>query len=169
MSTRRVLSWVSVCFVTAACHQPTASDLTDAGSGLGDAGSSQDAGAPYQQGTYWCCPEGNGLACCAAKSGLLGIGLQEDGGFSFVGDRSLTSANCFQYGGTSGACTAEGQTLERKDICSICCPGLAMLDTYCGGADPDCVVGLDGAPSLKVCTRCGDGTCGTGESNRNYN
>jgi hypothetical protein len=84
-------------------------------------------------GVYRCCLPGDGTSCCAGTA----IGT------------------CFQYGGTSGACTNEGDELEGKDICAGCCEGLVRKQV------------CDAPPSVIVCTRCGNGTCGPGEDTCN--
>lgn len=122
--------------------------------------------ASYPDGVNTCCGKGGGLTCCTAAAGLQGYEILSDGGIVKHGDHpGHTEANCFQYGGGLGACTVEGDVLERRDICSVCCLELLPIDTYCAGGP--CVPGGPFAPSIKVCTRCGDGQCGLGESHGN--
>jgi hypothetical protein len=96
----------------------------------------------YTQGVYSCCAKGEGLACCPPES---------------LPDPSIGRiATCFQYGGVRGDCVTEGEDLEAKDICSICCPGLTRLENC---------VGLP--PSNFFCGACGNGVCGPGENTCN--
>ena len=94
----------------------------------------------YSQGTYSCCAKGEERTCCPPDS---------------LPDPSIgRTATCFTYGGARGDCTGEGESLEAKDICSICCPGLTRLE-ICDTQAP---------PSLFVCGACGNGVCGPGEN-----
>jgi hypothetical protein len=112
-----------------------------------------DAGDPaqtgYDDGVYHCCAEGEGTSCCD----------------------DYDSGMCFEYGGIYHACRGQGEQVERKVICSLCCPGLMfaepMVETdddwtqegYPEGCGPGPT-----PPSLGVCVSCGDGVCGTGEN-----
>jgi hypothetical protein len=118
------------------------------GSGAGGSASGNDAETAadaamdgrYSQGIYACCAKGENRSCCPPES---------------LPDPSIgRTATCFAYGGVRGDCTGEGETLEAKDICSICCPGLTRLEV-CDRVAP---------PGLFVCGACGNGECGPGES-----
>lgn len=104
--------------------------------------------ASYRQGAYLCCAKGEGLSCCGGA----------------------TTGTCFGYGGTLGDCTPEGNTLDGKDICSICCPGLTRVSlsmpSEAGAGDAAACVG-EGPPSLLLCVACGDGVCGPSENSCN--
>jgi hypothetical protein len=99
----------------------------------------------YTQGVYQCCARGEGTGCC--------VGLPQ--------------GTCFQYGGTAGDCTPEGDSLEAKDICSICCPGLSRIESSQPGGGSSSMTCNPGIPSVFVCARCGDGICGLGENQCN--
>lgn len=126
-----------------------------------------DSDGRTTQGVYTCCAPGDGLGCCNAEDGLLGYQSNPDGTITAVGGREdgMTSANCFRYGGTAGACASVGEVIEKKDICSTCCEALVELESECETGD--CVEGIPGLPSVKICAACGDGTCGAGESHLN--
>lgn len=101
----------------------------------------------YTDGVYQCCAEGDGMACCAGA------------------DQGM----CFEYGGSYGACVADGEQLEGKVPCAFCCSGEAArepmvetteaFDGYPAGCGPG-----SAPPSILVCVTCGDGTCGPGEN-----
>lgn len=62
------------------------------------------------------------------------------------------------------ACRGEGMDIDGKDIGGACCPGLsAVAATGPGGAGCTRIA----PPSVQVCVRCGDGTCGAGENRCN--
>lgn len=110
-----------------------------------DAGTQPDSGRYQQHGVYSCCAEGEGTACCNGKP----------------------QGTCFQYGGVSGHCADEGDTLEAKDICSICCAGLVRIESTTpvqGAVDGGTICQASAPPSVFYCTQCGDGTCGAGEN-----
>jgi len=93
----------------------------------------------YSQGVYTCCAKGEGIGCCPPES---------------LPDPSIgRTATCFSYGGVYDDCVPEGEELEAKVICAICCPGLTRLEA--------CEQPL---PSVFVCGACGNGVCGPGES-----
>ncbi|MCW5833941.1 MAG: hypothetical protein KIS78_16190 [Labilithrix sp.] len=112
---------------------------TDAGAG----------GGRYTQGVYTCCAEGEERACCPPET--------------LPDPATGRSATCFPYGGARGRCVAAGGTLEAKDICSICCPGLARLATEAPTGDAGACED-QAPPSVFLCAACGDGTCGAGEN-----
>jgi hypothetical protein len=72
------------------------------------------------------------------------------------------------------ACTGEGQFYDAKLIGRQCCPGLVAIGdqqprSNCASCepstvDPSCTFG---SYAGKICTRCGDGTCGLGENRCN--
>lgn len=101
----------------------------------------------YMDGVYACCGEGEGTECCgAAEPGM-----------------------CFEYGGIYQGCVADGENLEGKVICAICCSGQAArepmvetTETY-DGYPAGCGPGEE-PPSLLICVTCGDGICGDGEN-----
>lgn len=143
-------SWCFAAFVVA-CGSGANSGAASAESR--DAGSDVDADAAtvaYETlGPYRCCAEGTGTACC----------------------EGTPQGTCFEHGGLYGACRAAGEQYEAKVICARCCEGLEHRGILEPGnrVGPD-VDGLpDGCdapapPSLRVCIRCGDGTCGPGEN-----
>lgn len=122
----------------------------------------------YTQGVYTCCAEGTGVSCCTAERGLLAYEVQADGAVRAVGARAdgQTSANCFQYGGVKTTCTGAGEFFERKDICAICCDGLATLEpsepSDGGGCGPGSL-----PPSAGLCAACGNSNCEAGETRCN--
>lgn|GEM_PF-2015156 len=136
------------------------------GAANGDASAAaiEDAGT-YHQGVYTCCGAGRGLSCCAEEPGLLGYDVQPDGGIVAVGDLhdGSTEANCFRYGGASGACAGNGDMFDGKDICSICCPGLVRTNQVAPSGDGSTCVQA-GPVSLFVCLPCGNGVCETTEN-----
>jgi len=97
-------------------------------------------GQGYQQGVYQCCAQGEGRSCC-----------------------DQTAAKCFEYGGPSGGCKAEGETVEAKEICSHCCAGLTRAAITAPSA-PTGECGPVGPASLFVCVYCGDGVCSADEN-----
>jgi len=110
---------------------------------------SPDAPEPgYTDGVYECCAAGDGDTCCADAE---------------VG-------TCFEYGGIYGTCQGDGELIEGKVICALCCQDLVavepMVETeeifegYPEGCGPG-----DAPPSLLVCLACGDGSC-SAEENR---
>ena len=97
----------------------------------------------YMHGIYSCCAKGEERTCCPPET---------------LGDPTTgRTATCFQYGGVLGDCSDTGETVEGKDICALCCPGLERADP----CDPTAPV------SLFVCIVCGDGVCGPGECTGN--
>jgi hypothetical protein len=159
---RKVLPLALALALGAACdtehHQLGGNDNElDGGSGAGGSGGASNAGnagtagtagtaadaafeGRYSQGIYSCCAKGEGKTCCPPDS---------------LPDPSIgRTATCFAYGGVRGDCTGEGETLEGKDICSICCPGLTRLE----------ICDREAPPSVFVCGACGNGECGPGES-----
>jgi len=132
----------------AACHRPPiARDAGDGSIAPGDGAPELDAPADgagrYTQGIYLCCAKGEERTCCPPDT---------------LPDPSVGRiATCFQYGGVRGDCTPEGQQLEAKDICSLCCPGLVRISGC--NAVPH--------PSVFTCAVCGDGVCGPGEATCN--
>lgn len=129
--------------------------------------SSSDDGV-YKDGDYTCCGEGKGLTCCSADAGLLGYESLPDGNIVQWGGRpgTDTTANCFGYGGVANACAAEGEVIDRKDICSICCDGLGTIESQCD-MGPCVDGGTSYGYSQQICARCGNGECGPGESHGN--
>ena len=103
----------------------------------------------YQQGSYFCCAKGEERSCCPPDS---------------LPDPSVgRTATCFQYGGILGDCVPEGQSLEAKDICSICCAGLVRLEASAPLGDAGACAAT-GPPSIFICGACGNGFCGPGEN-----
>ena len=104
----------------------------------------------YTDGVYECCAEGEGEECCSRSEDDL----------------------CFEYGGLYGECIDQGQEIEGKVICGICCPGMTaaepmveteeQIDGYPEGCGPS-----ETPPSLLVCIACGDGLCREGENRCN--
>ena len=145
------LAAVGIALVGGACAGgSSASRGTEAGEGVG-AGSGADGDAAsgrYSQGVYSCCAEGEGRTCCSPET--------------LPDPKVGRTATCFQYGGVRGACVAQGNTLEAKDICSTCCPGLTRIESServdGGTCEPTA------PPSVFVCAACGDGVCGAGEN-----
>jgi hypothetical protein len=119
---------------------------------LSDAGGSDrslDAGGFTLRGGYRCCLEEAGTSCCAGTA----------------------QGTCFAYGGSTGECAGESETIDAKDTCAICCEGLQPLHASVPGNEIPS--SLDGQPegcdpvpipSLFLCLACGDGTCGKGET-----
>ncbi|MFO0549162.1 MAG: hypothetical protein U0271_12295 [Polyangiaceae bacterium] len=151
----KIPSRVACCLVfllspLAACSDDGPSN--NGGSG-GEAGATGGGGASddgtYHQGVYTCCGEGKGLACCPPGS------LPDP-------DTGQT-ATCFQYGGVVGACTPEGEVLEGKDICALCCGALVRIDSSAPSSDGS-TCEPTAPPSVLVCAACGDGACGLGEN-----
>ncbi len=141
-----------------ACGDDGPSDVGGAGgagaSAGGGGGASGGVGGDgtYQQGPYTCCGEGHGLDCCPPGS----LPDPETG----------QTATCFQYGGVVGACTPEGDVLEGKDICALCCGDLVRIESSAPSSDgASCEE--TAPPSVLVCAACGDGVCGTGENECN--
>ncbi|GMU03075.1 hypothetical protein KH5H1_71960 [Corallococcus caeni] len=64
-------------------------------------------------------------------------------------------------GGPYDGCRQEGEELNAKVIGATCCEGLTRIEDtqYRDGGVCEPV-----PPDLKVCTRCGNGQCGPGES-----
>ena len=148
-----------ILILVAGCGSAVDSGSPDASTG--DA-AAPDSGA-YHQGVYTCCGPSRGLTCCTAQAGLLGYETTADGGLVVHGARpdGKTEANCFHYGGTAGACTPRGSSYEAKDICSLCCDGLAPVSPSKLAADGSCV---QTAPiSLLECLPCGNGICDADE------
>lgn len=111
----------------------TSTSTSEGGGGAGGDGS-------YHQGVYLCCAKGEGTACCEGEP----------------------QGTCFQYGGTVGDCAPEGDVREGKDICSLCCPGLAEVEYLAPDASGACEP--QAPPSVLLCVACGDGVCGKGEN-----
>jgi hypothetical protein len=87
----------------------------------------------------------DGLVCTACGDGVCGVGENQ--------------CNCEKD--CQRPCLAAGETFEDKDPEGHCCDGLtAVLDRTFqergGCVDPKC--------ECYVCTACGDGVCGPGES-----
>lgn len=114
-----------------------------------DAGMSGPSPTYTMQGVYRCCGEGLGESCC-------------DG---------IPKGTCFAFGGVGERCAEEGEEVDAKDICAVCCDKLSRvpatrrgtsvapaLDGLVEGCDPSPI------PSLFVCLACGDGLCGVGET-----
>lgn len=109
------------------------------------------SGGRYKHGVYFCCGRGEVVeTCCEGKD---------------VG-------TCFQYGGVSGECIGQGELIEGKDICSMCCPGLKAISTatpnpsnraHDGYQLPDGCTEI-APPSLGMCSACGNGICDKDES-----
>ena len=140
--------------VTACGGSSSSSSNADASTNVADDGGSAGDGASgrYTQGVYSCCAEGEGKSCCPPET--------------LPDPAKGRTATCFQYGGTAGECVAAGGTLEAKDICSICCPGLSRIELDAPSADGGACESA-APPSLFVCAACGDGTCGRGENRCN--
>lgn len=120
------------------------------GEGGSDVQVAADAGGRYQQGSYLCCAKGEERSSCCPPDSLP--------------DPSVgRTATCFQYGGTFGDCVPEGQSLEAKDICSICCGGLVRLEASASNGDAGACAPT-GPPSIFICGACGNGVCGPGEN-----
>jgi hypothetical protein len=133
-----------------ACGGGTASSK---GAQLGDgAAEDRDGGEDsgrYRQGVYLCCAEGEGRACCPPET---------------LPDPAVgRSATCFQYGGVRGACVRAGESLEGKDICALCCPGLTRVGSEKPSGDGG-VCEPTAPPSVFFCAACGDDVCGDGEN-----
>jgi len=101
----------------------------------------------YTDGVYQCCAQGEDTSCC----------VDEEPGM------------CFEYGGYYGDCRQEGELLEGKIICGLCCEGLQqkepMIETDDGPSDyPDGCGPGEAPPSILVCVACGDGICGSAEN-----
>jgi hypothetical protein len=64
-------------------------------------------------------------------------------------------------GGPYDGCRQEGEELNAKVIGAACCEGLIRIEAtqFRDGGICEPV-----PPDLKVCTRCGNGQCGPGES-----
>ena len=118
---------------------------------LGDSGVYENG--EYDDGFYHCCAKGDGTSCCE--------------GYEPIGE----SAMCFEYGGIYGDCRAEGELLERKIICAICCEGLVIVQNFeslskdepIENPTPEICETYEDIDSLMICTKCGDGNCGLGE------
>lgn len=146
----------SLAALALACGGSTGSEPPAPDGGASDAsGFASDVGPDsgrYTQGVYLCCGPGEGRSCCPPNT---------------LPDPNVgRTATCFQYGGVTGRCTAEGQSLEAKDICSVCCSGLTRVESSAPGGDGGACVPTD-FPSVFRCTACGDGTCGLGENRCN--
>lgn len=118
-----------------------ASDLPDAA----EPGTLEGGVSYTMDGVYRCCEQGHAKDCC-------------DG---------TPPGICFAFGGNLGRCTGEGEELDAKDTCAACCSGLErmsskILDPESDGSVRSCVA--PGVFSLFICIRCGDGTCGKGET-----
>jgi len=120
---------------------------SDAAAAVSDSSTPSVTGRAYDDEPYHCCAEDEGTGCCGGyKQGM-----------------------CFQFGGSYGACRAEGSQISGKVPCSFCCTGLqasqiytltdAVVDGYPKGCGPSST-----PPDLMVCIRCGDGTCGAAEN-----
>jgi len=152
---RRSLVAASALLLATACggrsassQQPMPSSTT--GGDASDAGGDASSGR-YRSGPYTCCAEGEGRSCCPPET---------------LPDPSVgRTATCFQYGGVRGACTGAGETLEAKDICSVCCAGLTRISRDAPGDGGACEPAP--IPSLFLCSACGDGVCGDGENRCN--
>jgi hypothetical protein len=139
--------------------QATSSD--DAAASGEVAGTNEDS-VTYTHGVDTCCGQGHGLSCCTADAGLLGFALD---GSVFGAGSGRTEANCFQYGGVSGACYNQDSTFEAKNSCAICCAGLTHVSPLVvndGDAGQACM--LAGPPSAFTCVPCGNGTCDPDEN-----
>ena len=112
-----------------------------------DTSKSPSSSFAYTDGVYGCCAKGEGTDCCGdAEPGM-----------------------CFEYGGVYHDCVSDGQNLESKVICAVCCSGqdavepmVETTETY-DGYPEGCGPG-DEPVSLYVCVTCGDGVCGDGEN-----
>lgn len=116
----------------------------------------------YLRGVYTCCGPGRGVSCCTADAGLLGYALD---GAVFGGRPGQTEANCFQYGGTAGACYDNGAMFDAKDVCALCCSGLERVNALApndAGTGPACL--LVGPPSAMTCVPCGNRICDPDEN-----
>jgi hypothetical protein len=135
----RLMTGVALAMMLVGCNGSEHGGSTSEGSG-GDSSTDAAVDGRYTQGIYSCCAKGEERSCCPPES---------------LPDPSVgRTATCFTYGGVRGDCTPEGEQLEAKDICSICCPGLTRLE-ICDPSFP---------PSAFVCGACGNGECGPGES-----
>ena len=56
----------------------------------------------YDDGPYHCCAPEQGSSCCDGSP----------------------QGECFAYGGIYGDCTSEGDELDARVICGLCCEGL---------------------------------------------
>jgi hypothetical protein len=151
-----------IAFGPMGCGSANRPDSARNGSQGADGGKTADASSTdalpdgaYWSGVYLCCGEGQGRSCCPPEM--------------LPDPAAGRSAKCFQYGGVRGACTGAGETLEAKDICSTCCPGLKRIEMLVPAeagpisvSDASCTD--DAPPSVFRCTACGDGTCGDGEN-----
>ena len=96
-----------------------------------------------------------------------------------VGDEDeVQGVNCVPpvvEGGLYGACREEGEEYEAKVLGAGCCEGLTAVDTLIPAdleaVDAGAATLIDGVPcaptappSIRLCTRCGDGDCGTAEN-----
>jgi hypothetical protein len=66
----------------------------------------------------------------------------------------------------SNDCVAEGQQIGAKVVGAptTCCEGLAPIPVRVPADNGTCSVA---PPDVQVCTRCGDGVCGSGENRCN--
>jgi hypothetical protein len=146
--TRKFAFLLLSCPVSGGCGRNLATDSQqDASSGTDAGGAAPvpgDAayveGEPYLQGVYRCCAKGEGRACCGEMTG-----------------------KCFEYGGAIGECSAEGETVEAKEICTHCCAGLTRAEISAPAATTGECESV-GPPSLFVCVHCGDGVCSEDEN-----
>jgi hypothetical protein len=141
--------------------------VTNRDSGVSlDTQNSEETGV-YHQSIYTCCGRGQGVSCCTADKGLLGFDIASDGTITPVGDTSKQQANCFPYGGVTGACAQLGEAVEGKDICALCCPGLVRASATHPGDGGACVASGGAPMSASICIACGDGVCGAEENRCN--
>lgn len=102
-------------------------------------------GGRYKDGVYFCCAKGEERdSCCEGKAMNM----------------------CFQYGGGYNTCVGQSEIINRKIICSFCCPGLQRLETVVEGnknKEDGLPEGCDRDPTYPlgnfVCSACGNGVC----------
>ncbi len=149
MHLRLVASLVVPVLIAACAASSAPKGANDAAAATPDETDASADSGRYQQGVYTCCAEGEGRACCPPET--------------LPDPATGRSATCFQYGGVLGRCVEAGGTLEGKDICATCCPGLTRTGREAPMGDAGACED-EGPPSLLVCVACGDGTCGAGEN-----
>lgn len=127
------------------------SSVDDSSTSEGSWGDNALSGGRYKHGVYFCCGKGEVLeTCCEGKE----VGM------------------CFQYGGVFGECIGQGELIEGKDICSMCCPGLSAISAAAPSPTGDSRGGYDlpdgcshtTPPSLGMCSACGNGICDKNEN-----
>jgi hypothetical protein len=125
-------------------------DVSAVVSDSGSDGTRADAGTTgrYTQGVYTCCAEGEGTDCCVGTA----------------------AGTCFRYGGVLGQCVELGGSLNRKDICSLCCEDLKwvpIVDAVPVSEEYPTGCSIAVPPDTFVCLPCGDRVCTEGENRCN--